>query len=141
MGGPPQFDFPIVDGYGYFILMNMGGYLNISGHPVFNDSVSLCSGWNMIGWYQPVGIWASSLAENISNCSMVSWFDCVNQTYNTYIIGGPPQFDFRITQGMGVFVLVDAFDSFGSELVFPGLRMVDYVDRNKNIKINEKFGV
>jgi hypothetical protein len=38
---------------------------------------------------------------------MVSWFDSVSQTFKTYIMGGPPGFDFTITPGMGLFVLVD----------------------------------
>ena len=38
---------------------------------------------------------------------MVSWFNASSQTFETYIVGGPPQFDFVIRPGMGVFVLVD----------------------------------
>ena len=31
-------------------------------------------------------------------------WDAVNQTYKRYIVGGPPDFDFTITQGMALFV-------------------------------------
>jgi hypothetical protein len=34
----------------------------------------------------------------------VSKWDSVNQTYQTYIVGGPPVFDFDIHCGMGLFV-------------------------------------
>ena len=49
-------------------------------------------------------MWASNLAENISGCKMISWFDSQNQTYSTFIIGGPPGFDFPINNGFGYFV-------------------------------------
>ena len=47
------------------------------------------------------------MAENITNCMMVSMFDAINQTYRTYIVGGPPGFDFTVYPGMGIFVMVD----------------------------------
>ena len=107
VGGPPGFDFSIQDGYGYFILTNQSSTLNLSGPPITNVSVSLEEGFNMIGWYHSYNTTASSLASNITNCTMVSKFDASNQTFKSYIVGGPPGFDFTITPGMGVFVLVD----------------------------------
>ncbi len=41
----------------------------------------------MIGWYHDYNTTASSLAGNITGCQMVSWFDPVNQTFKTYIVG------------------------------------------------------
>ena len=107
VGGPPQFDFPIENGYGYFVLVSESSSATFYGYRINNVSIPLCVGWNMIGWYHGYNTTAISLAENISGCEMVSWFDAVNQTYESYIVGGPPQFDFEITRGMGVFVLAD----------------------------------
>ena len=50
---------------------------------------------------------AISLSENISGCSLVSRWDSVEQTYKTFVVGGPPTFDFMVTRGMGFFVYVD----------------------------------
>ncbi|RLF60010.1 MAG: hypothetical protein DRN25_03385 [Thermoplasmata archaeon] len=115
VGGPPGFDFPIRNGYGYFVFVNQNSTLNVSGPPIDNVSIPLYVGWNMIGWYHEYNTTASSLAENITNCTMVSMFDAINQTYRTYIVGGPPGFDFTVTPGMGVFVLVDVKSTWHGE--------------------------
>ena len=106
-GGPLQFDFPILDGYGYFILVNQSSNLMVSGYCIDNVSIPLFVGWNIIGWYHEYNTLASSLAENISGSEMVSWFNASSQSFESFIVGGPPQFDFTIIPGMGVFVLVD----------------------------------
>ena len=120
VGGPPQFDFPILDGYGYFVLVNQSSNLSLSGSRINDVSVPLCDGWNMIGWYNQSVTMASYLAENISNCSLVSWFNASSQSFETYIVGGPPQFDFLITQGIGVFVLIDSDKYYIAQNVLPG---------------------
>jgi len=107
VGGPPGFDFPVVDGYGYFVLVDQNSTLSMSGYRIDSVSVPLSIGWNMIGWYHSSDTTASSLSENVTGCIMVSWFDPISQSFKTYIVGGPPGFDFTITPGMGLFVLVD----------------------------------
>ena len=115
VGGPPSFDFPIIDGYGYFVLVSDNSYFNVSGSPITGVLVGLELGWNMIGWCHGYNTMASSIGENITNCSMVSWFDSVSQTFKTYIVGGPPGFDFIVTPGMGLFVLVDKESTWQGE--------------------------
>ncbi len=61
----------------------------------------------MTGWYHEYDKMTSYIGGDITNCTMVSWFDAVNDTFKTYIVGGPPSFDFTVGQGMGLFVLVD----------------------------------
>jgi len=107
VGGPPGFDFPIQDGYGYFVLVDQNSTLSMSGYRIDSVSVPLGIGWNMLGWYHSSDTTASSLSENITGSIMVSWFDSISQTFKTYIVGGPPGFDFTISPGMGLFVLVD----------------------------------
>jgi outer membrane protein assembly factor BamB len=104
--GVPGYDFIIQDGYGLFILVNQSSSLTMSGVSLSIVSVPLSVGWNMIGWYHYYDTTASNLAGNISGCQMVSWFDAINQTFKTHIVG-VPGYDFIITRGMGLFILVD----------------------------------
>ena len=115
VGGPPQFDFLIENGYGYFILVDESSVFSTLGNRISSVSVPLYIGWNMIGWFQSYDTMASLLAENISGCSMVSWFNASSQSFETYIVGGPPQFDFEVSPGMGVFVLVDEESTWHGE--------------------------
>jgi hypothetical protein len=107
MGGPPEFDFPIINGYGYFVLVTQSSNLNVSGIRISSVSVPLSVDWNMIGWYHDYNTIASSFAENITGCELVSWFNSSSQSFESYIVGGPPEFDFTINPGMGLFVLVN----------------------------------
>jgi len=107
VGGPSSFDFQIKDGYGYFIVVNENSIFSVSGISISNVSIPLYIGWNLIGWHQIYNTTASSLAGNISGCELISWFDSGNQTYKSYIVGGPSSFDFTITNGMGIFVVVN----------------------------------
>jgi len=107
VGGQPGFDFPIMDGNGYFVLVDQNSTLSMSGYRIDSVSVPLSIGWNMLGWYHSSDTTASSLSENVTGCIMVSWFDPISQSFKTYIVGGPPGFDFTISPGMGLFVLVD----------------------------------
>jgi photosystem II stability/assembly factor-like uncharacterized protein len=70
-------------------------------------NINLHIGWNQLGWYHPYDSTARSLSENITRCLSVSRWDSINQTYHTYIVGGPPVFDFTISRGMGLFVDVN----------------------------------
>jgi len=60
----------------------------------------------MIGWYHEYDKMVGSTGGNITNCTMVSWFDAVNDTLKTYIAGGPSAFDFAVRPGMGLFILL-----------------------------------
>jgi PKD repeat protein len=104
--GVPGYDFDIEDGYGLFILVDQNSNLTMSGIGLSIVSVPLSVGWNMIGWYKYYDTSASSLAGNITGCQMVSWFDSINQTFKTHIVG-VPGYDFTISRGMGLFILVD----------------------------------
>ena len=107
VGGPPGFNFQIKDGYGYFVVVNESSIFSMSGVSISSVYIPLYVGWNLIGWHHEYITTAGSLAGNISGCELISWFDGVNQTYRSYIVGGPPGFDFTITAGMGIFVVVN----------------------------------
>jgi len=104
VGGPPDFDFPVSPGIGLFVDAETIGGIIFVGPPALDVSIDLEIGWNLLGWYNVSSTMASSLAENISSCLSVNAWDGVNQTYKPYIVGGPPDFDFMVTPGMGLFV-------------------------------------
>ena len=70
----------------------------------------------MIGWYHEYDKMSSSIGGDITNCTMMRWFDTVNDTFKTYIVGGSPSFDFEVSQGMGLFVLVDKESTWQGEV-------------------------
>ncbi len=107
VGGPPSFDFPLLNGHGYFVDVNQQSTMIIYGGNISNVSVSMEIGWNLIGWYHEQNSTASSLAGNITGSNSVSKWNTSTQSYDTYIVGGPPSFDFTITRGMGLFVDVN----------------------------------
>jgi nucleotide-binding universal stress UspA family protein len=78
--------------------------LYVLGYPISSVNIPLKVGWNLLGWYHSYDTTASSLSENIIGCTSVSRWNASIQTYDTYIVGGPPSFDFTIRQGMGLFV-------------------------------------
>jgi len=107
VGGPPDFDFSITPGIGLFIDTENSDSISFAGSPPYTYSVNLKIGWNLIGWYNIVNTMASSLSENITGCISVNAWDSESQTYKPYIVGGPPDFDFIVTPGMGLFVDVN----------------------------------
>jgi hypothetical protein len=70
------------------------------------DSIFFYNNWNLINMPLNNSWMASTLAENITGCQMISWFDAENQTYKTYIVG-VPGYDFEIKDGYGLFILVN----------------------------------
>lgn len=75
---------------------------------------SLNEGWNLITIPVENNYLASDLAENISGCSMISWFDAEFQILRTYIVG-VPAYDFPIQDGFGLFVLLENDTEFTVE--------------------------
>ena len=69
----------------------------------------------MIGWYHEYDKMSSSTGGDITNCTMVSWFDAVNDTFKTCIVGGSPSFDFAVSQDMDLFILVDKESTWQGE--------------------------
>jgi len=98
------YNFPIECGRGYFVYTSSLCNCTIYGKHCESSSIPLLSGWNMIGWYHNYDILASDLMETISGCTMISWYDTVNDTYRTATKDGG--YDFLITRGTGVFVYV-----------------------------------
>ena len=85
------------------------------GEILSNVNISLKVGWNLIGWYHDIETTASSIAENITGCLSISGWDNEIQTYKTYIVGGPPSFDFTVSINMGLFADVDVESTWQGE--------------------------
>jgi hypothetical protein len=76
---------------------------------ILNDSylsldIAFNQGWNLVSIPIKNNWNASDLAYNLTSCTSVSRWDAINHTYKTYIVGGPPTFDFIIEPGCGYFV-------------------------------------
>jgi len=72
----------------------------------------LIEGFNLITIPVENNFMASTLAENITGCEMISRWDSILQTYKSYIVGGPPSFDFPIEDGIGYDILVENDTTF-----------------------------
>jgi len=102
---PPEYDFEIKQGIGYFVYVNNDTTFSIIGLPISNVSVPLHIGWNLIGWFKNETTTASLLGQNITNCSIISKWNASLQQYQSYLVGiSPPEYDFAIKQGMGIFI-------------------------------------
>jgi len=115
VGGPPDFDFQINPGIGLFVDVSQNSTFTFVGIKLASYSIPLKIGWNLIGWYDMDTTMASSIAENISDCVSVNAWDATNQTYKPYIVGGPPDFDFVVKPGMGLFVDVTEDSNWSGE--------------------------
>jgi hypothetical protein len=104
---PPETNFPIVEGTGYFVAVNDGHHAAlIKGNTITQVSVHLYPGWNMLGWYHGHVTTAKSILQNITGCSVVYWYDAGNAVAQIVTSASPPEIDFPVTQGMGLFVAV-----------------------------------
>jgi len=104
----PEDDYPIEDGRSYFVYVNTNSLLQVSGSPVGSVSVPLGIGWNMLGWNKDDYTMASSLGENITGCTQVSYWNNTLDAYQDWLVDYPdPEDDYPISQGMGFFVYTD----------------------------------
>jgi hypothetical protein len=110
----PIYDFPITNGYGYFVLVGFDSNFEMYNEEISNLSVQLYEGWNMIGWHSKNNTTASSLAENITGCQMVSWFDASNQELKTHVVAAPV-YNFNIVSGLGLFILTNTTSIWSGE--------------------------
>jgi len=114
----PEDDYPILPGRGYFVGMYINSSLFALGQPVLNVSIPTGQGWNMIGWYNETSIMASNLADNITGCLQVSYWNNTMGQYQSWLVGiSDPEDDYALHRGMGFFVSIDT--GRGSSPDFP----------------------
>jgi hypothetical protein len=105
-GSPPENDFPIENGVGYFVAVQENTTFSVNGTPVTGASVHLYPGWNMLGWYKMQDTTAKSILENITDCAIVYWYDATTGLPKIITPNSPPENDFPVSCGMGLFVAV-----------------------------------
>jgi len=96
--------FSLIGGYDFIISAEDGVGNTNSSQPMVLMRQAVFSEWNLVTVPTVNGWSAETLGENITGCTTVSMWNASLQTYDTYIVGGPPTFDFTITCGMGLFV-------------------------------------
>jgi hypothetical protein len=112
---PPENDFPLRDGVGYFVAVSSNSTFNVTGMPITSVSIHIYAGWNMLGWYHDHDTTAKSVLENITDCTIVYWYDGENGTAKIVTPASPPENDFPVTQGMGLFVAANTESDWHGE--------------------------
>ncbi|RLF26665.1 MAG: hypothetical protein DRN01_04260, partial [Thermoplasmata archaeon] len=102
---PPEDDFDIEFGVGYFVNVNSDTTFVVEGDPLSGVDVELHEGVNLLGWYQDVNTTASSVMSSVEDCTNVSIWDAVNQKWLSY--EDSLDSDFTITKGMGYLVIIE----------------------------------
>ncbi|MFY9605547.1 MAG: SdrD B-like domain-containing protein, partial [Thermoplasmata archaeon] len=104
---PVKFDFPIVQGEGYYIWSNAGTSFKLMGLLTSSTSVALKDGWNIVGYTQLKPILASEVLKKIGGSAlMIVTLDSHTGKYKGYVAGDPAKFDFLVTPGKSYFIWV-----------------------------------
>jgi len=102
---PPENNFDIEFGVGYFVNVSDDTAFVVEGDPLAGVDVELHEGVNLLGWYQDVNTTASSIMNGIDDCINVSIWDAVNQKWLSY--EDSLDSDFAITKGMGYLIIIE----------------------------------
>jgi hypothetical protein len=103
---PPETDFPVLEGVGYFVAVSANTTLSVTGNPVRDVSVDLYPGWNMVGWIDESNTTGKTILANTTNCTLIYWYDAVAGTARIVTANSPPETDFPVSRGMGLFAAV-----------------------------------
>jgi len=99
-------DFKILDGHGYYVVVNNHSTLNIQGEKIIDADVEILEGYNLLGHYTPEDILASEIMNSHDNCTQVRKLNASSQEYIFY--NGTEDEDFIIKQGMGYFIVINS---------------------------------
>jgi serine-aspartate repeat-containing protein C/D/E len=108
-GDPVKFNFPILQGQGYYIWATAGTSFVLTGLLTPPTSVELKAGWNIIGYSQLKPTMASEVMKKVSGTSplIIVSLDTNTGKYKGYVTGDPAKFDFLVTPGKAYFIWVD----------------------------------
>ncbi|MCJ7607349.1 MAG: hypothetical protein MUO94_05855 [Thermoplasmata archaeon] len=109
-GAPERYDFPIVRGVGYFILVDADTVFTLWGLFGPADDAPLGAGWNIVGFSQLKPVMASEFLTMVEggNAMVVSYLDTEDGRYYSFSPGAPDRYDFVVSPGRAYFVWVDA---------------------------------
>jgi hypothetical protein len=104
-----KFNFPIVQGQGYYIWSYAASSFTLKGLLTASSSVDLKEGWNIVGYSQLKPMMASEVLKKISGTSalMIVTLDSHTGKYKGYVTGDPAKFDFLVTPGKAYYIWVD----------------------------------
>ncbi|MEW6070685.1 MAG: VCBS repeat-containing protein, partial [Candidatus Thermoplasmatota archaeon] len=99
-------NFTIEDGAGYLVYVTANTPFTISGALIKKVIHNLYIGWNNIGWFNFTSTYSGDLAQNITNCTAIAYW---NTTLGRFVIhpkGTGISDVFTIKRGCGYFVYV-----------------------------------
>jgi|GEM_PF-2524245 len=98
-------NFTLQQGLGYMVYTNTSSSLTLTGMNITITTINLNKGWNSIGWFNITTTTAEALAQNITNCTFVAYW---NATLCRFILHptNTDISDFAVEQGRGYFVYV-----------------------------------
>ena len=103
--GTNENNFTINNGTGYFIYVEQSTDFIVNTSEILPVSMSLTMGWNSIGWFNSTSTDAKSLANNITNCTAVAYWDNGLGRFVVHVVGTGIS-NFAVTRGMGCLVYV-----------------------------------
>jgi hypothetical protein len=112
---PPELDFPLKPGTGYFLAVSSNDAFTGVGNPVASPVIHLYPGWNMLGWCKETPTTAKSILENITDCTVLYWYDAEAGTPRIVTAASPPETDYPVACGMGLFAAVTSESDWQGE--------------------------
>lgn len=108
-GAPDRYDFPILQGHGYYIYATNAVEFALVGEFVDSSQVPLVKGWNLIGFDQMQPVMASKLLTMVTGCNArtISVYDSDSGQYKSYVKGAPARYDLNVVPGVGYLLYVD----------------------------------
>lgn len=101
--GFPMNNFTLTSGVGFFVHVNLGAVVPLTGAPFPPVTPMTSPGWNLLGWTGTASTTANALGVSIAGSDMVSRFDSVTQQWVSHVVNFLLN-DFTIKQGDGVFI-------------------------------------
>ncbi len=98
-------NFTIDDGVGYIVYVEGDAVFEVNGIEILPVTMSLQKGWNSIGWFNETSTDAESLAQDITNCTTISYW---NNTLGRFVMHpvGTNISNFVVEKGNGYLVYV-----------------------------------
>ena len=102
----PGTNFDIIDGEAYFAFVIENTEFEVSGIQIAEKTLHLHQGWNLVSYVDIIDRNAKSIAENVTNCTIVTTWNATLQEYEQPFIVAVGTKDFIVKQGMGLFIHV-----------------------------------
>ncbi|MBA3044543.1 hypothetical protein FP804_05355 [archaeon] len=98
-------NFTINDGVGYMVYVEGDTVFEVNGIEILPVTMSLQQGWNSIGWFNETSTDAESLAQNVTNCTAIAYWNNTLCRFITHPVGTNIS-NFVVERGDGCLVYV-----------------------------------